>query len=340
MPGARQSPADFSILLTCLIWGVNFSVMKFAMESLAPLALTAVRFVIASATLWLVARWLEPRVAIPRAAGWKLAGLGVVGNTLYQLGFIIGLHQTTAGNSALLIASTPVVTALLGAALGVERVTRGIAWSMGIGTLGVVLVVVANTGGVGFSLDTLTGDLLTLSAVVCWAAYTHGVRSVGPAVSPLRAAALSILGGTPLLVLAGIPSLLVQDWSRVTPAAWGAVLYSALLSIVVSYVLWNRSLYRLGSNRTSLFGITTPLFAIAAAAVILGERPTPVQLLGAALIIGSVAGNVWAHREEGRNTREPGAASAAATASRTSDNSPDPTGGAGMRSPPRARPKT
>lgn len=292
----RPSVTDLSMLLTCLIWGINFSMMKVAMGSLSPFGLTAIRFVLASATLWLVVRWLEPGERVPARVAWRLAGLGVIGNTLYQLGFITGLNQTTAGNSALLIASTPILTALVGAAIGDERITRVVGWAIAIGTGGVLLVVLAKTDGIGFSLATLSGDALTLGAVLCWALYTHGVRRIGPAVSPLRTAAITILGGTPILVLVGIPGLVAQDWSAVGPGIWGAVFYSAFLSIVVSYVLWNRSVHLIGANRTALFGITTPLFALAAAAVLLGERPSPVQLLGAVLIIGSVVVNVAGHR--------------------------------------------
>jgi drug/metabolite transporter (DMT)-like permease len=337
MPAGRATN-DVSMLLTCLIWGINFSVMKFAMESLAPLGLNAIRFTVAGVTLWLVARWLEPGVRVPRPTLWKLAGLGVVGNTLYQLGFITGLDRTTAGNSALLIASTPVVTALLGAALGVERVSRGMAWAIGVGTVGVLLVVLAKADGVGFSLETLGGDLLTLSAVVCWAFYTHGVRRVGLGVSPLRTAAVSILGGTPLLVLAGVPSLLVQDWAAVGGATWGAVAYASFLSIVVSYVLWNRSLYRIGANRTALFGITTPVFAIAAAAIMLGERPSAVQLLGAALIVGSVVAGGWQSsvlRPSSGVTRHP-----SVPGSHSAGSSPGPTGAVPACSPPPDPPRT
>lgn len=284
------------MLLTCLLWGINFSMMKFALGAMSPYGLTAIRFVLAAGTLFLVVRWLEPGERVPRPIAWRLAGLGVIGNTLYQLGFITGLAQTTAGNSALLIASTPILTALVGAWIGAERITGAVAWAIAIGTAGVLLVVLAKADGFGFSLETLSGDALTLGAVGCWAIYTHGVRKVGPAVSPLRTAAVTILGGTPILVLVGIPDLRAQDWHLVTPAIWGAVLYSAFLSIVVSYVLWNRSVHLIGANRTALFGITTPLFAMAAAALMLGERPSPVQLLGALLIIGSVVVNVMGAR--------------------------------------------
>ena len=264
-----------------------------------PVAVAAIpvnlAFTTASVVLWFVARRLEPDVRVPLRTALALAGLGVVGNTLYQVGFINGLAQTTAGNSSLLISSTPLMTAVLGASLGLERLTRPVVVAILLGTLGVGLVVLGHGERIGFSAATLAGDSLTLSAVVSWSVFTHGVRRVGAAATPLQVATYTTIGGTPGLMLAGWRDLQGQDWSRVTAPAWGAFLYSALLSIVVCYVIWNRSLSRIGANRTALFSISTPLFALAAAALMLGERPSPPQLIGAAFILGSVAVNLRAH---------------------------------------------
>jgi len=288
--------ADSSMLFVCLIWGINFSMMKFALESLSPFGLTAIRYLIAAGALFVAVRALEPHVRVPKPIALRLLALGVLGNTLYQAGFITGLSRTTAGNSSLLIASTPVMTAVLGAALGYEKITRAVGWAIAIGTAGVVLVVLA--GEVHFSATTLSGDLLTLAAVLCWAGFTHGVRKVGGGVSPLQITLLTTLGGTPGLVLLGLPSLARLDWGTISAATWGAVLYSALLSIVLGYLLWNRSVHLIGANRTALFSITTPLFALVTAALLLGERPVPMQLAGAGLIILGVVVNILAHWRE------------------------------------------
>jgi drug/metabolite transporter (DMT)-like permease len=293
------------MLLVCLIWGINFSMMKFVLRTLPPFALTAVRYLIASGVLFLVVRLLEPGAKTPRAVALRLMGLGVIGNTLYQAAFITGLSRTTAGNSSLLIASTPLVTAMLGAGLGVERITKAIGWSIGVGTLGVALVVLA--GEVHFSVTTLTGDLLTLLAVGFWSVFTHGVRRVGGGTSALQASMLTTVGGTPGLVLLGLPAVTRQDWGAVDLATWGAILYSALLSIVLCYVLWYRSVHLIGANRTALWGITTPLFALSAAVLVLGEHPSPMQLVGALFILASVAGNVLAHwKQPGEKVVEEG----------------------------------
>jgi drug/metabolite transporter (DMT)-like permease len=75
------SAADAGMLLVCLIWGVNFSVMKLAIGQIPALPFTALRFVLASLLLWLVLRLTEGAVHLPREETRRLYVLGVVGNT-------------------------------------------------------------------------------------------------------------------------------------------------------------------------------------------------------------------------------------------------------------------
>ena len=274
------------MLLVSLIWGVNFSVMKGALPHFPPLAFTAVRFAGSSVVLWLIQRRVEGVQPLPPGTLLRLIVLGVVGNTLYQLAFILGLERTTASNSALLLSAVPTAVALLGAVVGAERLTRRVAVGTAVATAGVVLVVAAR--GAGFSSATITGDLLTLAAMLCWAGYTLGVRSVGTAISPLRLTTLTTLTGTPGLVLAGIPDLARMQWRGVTPAAWAALGYSSMLSLVVAYLLWNRSVRAVGPNRTAIYMCVTPLVAVASAWVLLGEVPVPLQGVGALFIVAGV----------------------------------------------------
>ena len=96
----RISTDDLGMLLVCLIWGFNFSITKSAFDQLPPLAFTAIRFVLSSVLLWLVLRVVEGPVKLPPGAMKRLVLLGVVGNTFYQLAFMLGLSHTTASNSA------------------------------------------------------------------------------------------------------------------------------------------------------------------------------------------------------------------------------------------------
>jgi drug/metabolite transporter (DMT)-like permease len=274
------------MLLVVLIWGVNFTVTKGAFARFPPLAFTGVRFALASLLLVPLVRRLEGHDPLPRPVLGRLVVLGVVGNTLYQLGFISGLDRTTASNSALILAAMPSIVALLAVALGFEPLRPKVLGGVLVATVGVVLVVAAR--GAGFDGTTMAGDLLTLGAVICWAGYTLGLRVLPPGISPLRVTMVTTVAGAPGLVLAGLPEMLGMDWSAVGWQGWAALGYATFLSLLVAYVIWNRSVQVVGPSRTVIYMCLTPLVAVVTAAVFLGERPMPLQAVGAALIIGGV----------------------------------------------------
>ncbi len=274
------------MILVCLIWGINFAVTKLAIEQMPALPFTAIRFAVASLLLWLVVRLIEPPTKPAPGELRRLVILGVVGNTLYQLAFILGLAHTTAGNSSLILATVPTVVAVFAWMLGLERVTPRMWAGIVIGTAGVVLVIAA--GGVEFTARTLRGDALTVVAVLCWAGYTIGLRGLPKGLSPLRVTSITTIAGMPGLLLAGLPGLLVMEWQTIPGSAWVALAYATLLSLVVAYILWNRSVQAVGGTRTAIYMCVTPLVALGAAWLILGEHLRPLQGVGAGMVIGGV----------------------------------------------------
>ena len=274
------------MLLVVLVWGANFAVVKSALTEFPPLAFTALRFTAAAALLTLIVYAREGSLAPPRGSFWKLAGLGLVGNTVYQLLFVVGLDLTTAANTALLISTTPVLVALLGALLRVERITRHVGAGIALAFAGIVFVLASR--GLALSLDTLAGDLLVLCASLLWALYTLGVRALGGGISALRITALTMLLGVPGLLLAGAPQLARGEWLAASWPAWAGLAYAAVFALVVAYAIWNASVRAVGSSRTAVYSCLIPVVAALVAWPVLGERPAPAQGLGAALIIAGI----------------------------------------------------
>ena len=161
------------MLLVCLIWGFNFSVTKSALDQIPPLPFTAVRFAARQpAALAGPPRWSRVRRAARRERSGSSILLGIVGNTCYQLAFMLGLARTTATNSALILSTVPTVVARLRRSAGLERITPADVAGHRAGDAG---------RGAGdrdprrrLRPGTLRGDLLTVLAVLCWAGYTVG----------------------------------------------------------------------------------------------------------------------------------------------------------------------
>lgn len=294
MASRRFTIYDAEMVLVATIWGGNFSVSKFAMQQIPPLSFSGLRFALASGILLLVAKRAGVMVPLPRRTFWALVGLGVIGNTFYQTAFMIGLSITSATNSAMIVAILPVIVAVLGTVLGIERASPLMWLGVVLGTAGVLLVVAAH--GVELGSGALKGDLLVLFATLCWSFYTVGVLRAGQGVNPLQITAITAAAGTPGLLLLGLPGLLREDWSGVSPATWGALAYAALLSLVLSYVLYNRAVQGIGSGRTAIYNCITPLVAMLVAWLTLGEVPLPLQFAGVVLVIGGVLVSVAAGR--------------------------------------------
>ncbi|MSR01224.1 MAG: DMT family transporter [Gemmatimonadetes bacterium] len=282
----RVLSAELGMLFVALIWGANFSANKFALAAIPPIAFAAVRFALSSLLFLAIVTYLNPVPRIPPRTAWLLAGLGVVGNTGYQIAFMTGLVTTSAINASLVLASLPVVVAVLSAVLGVERASGRLWLGILVATAGVVLVVAAQ--GATFSVLTMRGDLLVLAASVCWAAFTVGIRFVGHDQNPLRVAALTTYAGTPGLVLASYPELRALGWSGLSAGTWFALVFSAVFAIVISYIIWSYAVRAIGGSRTAIYNCITPVFAAGVAWVVLGERLVWSQGVGAGLVFAGV----------------------------------------------------
>ena len=162
----------------------------------------------------LIARAAGVSLRLERRAWRRVLLLGLVGNALYQVVFIVGADRTSAQNAALILATVPVFVALLGRLAGLERVRArgwlGIALSLG----GMVAVVAgargaaARGGELAFGGATLAGDLLILGATLLWSLYTVLLRPVVRDGSALSVAVTATAVGAGPLVALAVPAAL------------------------------------------------------------------------------------------------------------------------------------
>lgn len=283
---ARASVTDLLLVLMALIWGVNASVMKYGVTEIPPLVFNAARLGLASIALVALAFGVR-HARLSRRDLLVLLALGVLGTALYQFFMIEGLARTRAGTTALILSSGPAFVALFGRFLGVERITTrgmvGIALSMaGIGLVGLI-------GPAAVDRRTaLLGNALVLIGCICWSLFTVLIKPYANRLDGRIVTAITIVGGTVPLSLLALPGVRAVPWDDLSVGMWGAIVYSGLASMVIAYLFWNRGVRLLGPTRTSMYGNLQPLVALAAAHIMLGERPTIWQATGAVGIIAGV----------------------------------------------------
>lgn len=290
MTSARPSVvlAEVAVIVMALIWGINYSVIKYGMTFVAPLAYNGVRVACAAVALIAIALSFGGRPPNRRDT-IALLLLGVLGNGVYQILFAEGIARTRAGEAALVVGASPAFIALLGRMSGIERVTARGAVGIALSIFGVGLVVLGRAAsGQGAPGGSLFGDLLVLCGSICWAVYTVLLVPYTRRVNGFYVIAISLVGGSVVLLGAGARAIAAQNWSAVPPSAWFALAYSGLGGLVVAYILWYRGVKVLGPTRTALYANLQPLIALLVAWLTLRETPTTWQTVGAATIVSGV----------------------------------------------------
>lgn len=277
---------DLLLLLMTVIWGSNFTVVKVAVRYIPELPFTCLRLLVASAAFLAAIAVREGRPAFTGAEWRRVLLLAIVGHLVYQLCFVGAVGRTTVANSALIFAFTPMVVTLLTSALGHERIPPTRWLGVAISLAGIYLVVGARAGNAG---ATMSGNLLALAAMLCWAVYTVGSRPLLARQSPLNVTGWSMAAGSVLYVPLAWNGLRELRWSAVPWPAWAAVVLSALLALFFAYMIWYSAVRSLGSTRTAIYSNVTPLVAMIVAAIGVGEPITLRKLAGAAAVAAGLA---------------------------------------------------
>ena len=274
---------DALLLLMALIWGVNFSIVKFATTVFSPLAFTGLRVALAAVVLFGVAAARSKPFPV-RKDILALMGLGVLGNGLYQLLFVEGISKTNVGNAALIVAAAPALIAIASRLGGLERVRRRVLAGIALSLLGVALVVFGSARSPE-GQTTLLGTMLVFGGTICWAAFTILLGPYARRLDPIHLSAFTMLGGCIPMLVATPFALASTEWSHIGLAAWGSIFYASVISMGVAYLFWYRGLRVLGPTRTAVYGNLQPVIAIAVAWLFLNETPTLWQGVGTGTIM-------------------------------------------------------
>ena len=275
-----------------VVWAANFIVVKDALSVLPPVGFTMLRYGLASIALLAILRWTEGRISFPRPDTVRILVLGGLGFGLYQILWTTGLTTIPAGDSALIIASTPVLVAVLAVAAGTDTLTPMKFTGAALSFLGVVVVIGA---GVGISMSgSAVGSLLTLAAAACWATYTALAATILRTHSPLVLTTWATIGGTIVLIPPGLyqlsaPGALGPEQAEQIVPIILAIAYSGVLAAALANVIVFNGVRLLGPTRVITLQSFVPAMAVVLAYVFLGEPIRPAQVIGGVIIVLGVA---------------------------------------------------
>jgi drug/metabolite transporter (DMT)-like permease len=288
---ARLSLA--AALAMMVVWGCNFAVTKYILGAMGVGAFLFIRFIVmsllAAALLLFVYRRHLWR-ALPRKEDLpRIAASGILGHTLHVGIVMWGMNLSTPFSSSLVLASSPIFTLLILAAMGVERLHARQVIGTLVALAGLVLFLsdkfAAGMAQAGF------GDLALLSAAVTFAAYTVISKPLVHRYGAVVLMAWSLAFGAPPLILIGTPAFLAADIASQPAALWLAFTWSVLVSSFLGWLVWIWVNAVRGVARSAPLQYLMPPIAGVVAWLTLGETFTWLKIGAAAVIMAGVA---WA----------------------------------------------
>lgn len=282
---AKKYLTELSLIVVAVIWALNFSIIKVTLEEIGPFAFNALRFVFAAALLIGVTKWRGFQVIVDRKHLLPVIGIGMVGNLVYQVLFIVGVNYTNAANSAVILGTIPVWIALMAHLFTEEKLTTPKTLGIFFAFSGVGLIIFGRSTGFSFSSTSALGDVIVLLSAVAWRAYTILSKKYLKEYNSTQYSAFISLIGVITLVLVGIPDLLQTDYSSISLAGYGGILYSGLLSVGLAYLIWNRGVHKIGAVRTAAYQNLVPVLGVVFGVVLLNESLNLLQYLGSASVL-------------------------------------------------------
>lgn len=279
---------DIFMLLAVLCWAINFSFIKIALREFSPQAFNGIRLLFASLILIIVLFVRGEGFSLAKSDILKILFLGIIGNTAFQLLFIHGLNWTTASNTSVIMAMTPVFVALLSVLLKHEKIHWAGWLGIVISFIGFYFIITKQVGTFHFSWKELRGDLMILIGNLFWAIHTVFSKPFLEKISPLKWTSITLAAGTVFYLPFAASEIVRIQWSEISFQAWAALIFSGLFAIAICYVIWYASVRRIGNSKTAIYGYLTPIFTILFAYLLISERITLLQIGGALIIFAGV----------------------------------------------------
>jgi drug/metabolite transporter (DMT)-like permease len=253
---------------------MTFVAIKDALAVIPPLSFVGWRFLIAAGVL----------LALSRPKGGDVWRDGLIAGGLLFVGYAaqtVGLEETSASNSGLITGLYVVFTPVLAAAFSRMAPAPSTILGAAVSVVGLALLTVTDT----FSLG--RGDAWTLVCAVAFAGHIVALARFAPRhrgrIVAFTAVQLLVTAGSALAL-----SVLIEDAGWPARSAWATLAFTALAVTCGAFLIqvWAQTV--VGPSRTAIVLALEPVFAVATAAIVLGERLTTRGWIGAALIIAGV----------------------------------------------------
>jgi drug/metabolite transporter (DMT)-like permease len=290
-----------AIAFVVVVWAFNFIAAKVGLRYLPPLTMASFRVTLAG--LSMVPAYLvcsrRPAFAdarptrsqgLTRRDLWTFAYLGFFGVVVNQMCFTMGLRYTSVSHAAVIVGMGPIYTLILAVLFRLERATWHKVVGMAIALVGIA--VLASENGISARSPSLLGDAITMSGSIGFATYAVLGKRVAGRYDALTMVAFNHFAGAIII----LPVALRQArqlgpfsrWRAIPWPAWAAVVFMAVFSSALAYLLYFWLLRYLEASQLSAFTYLLPVLAVILGILLLGERGSLMQIIGGILALGGV----------------------------------------------------
>jgi drug/metabolite transporter (DMT)-like permease len=272
------------------IWGSTYLSIRIAVETMPPFLMAGVRFVIAGAILYGLARARGDSgpVRIHWRSAFIIGGLLLLGG---NGGVTFALQTVPSGTAALLVAMIPLWMVLINwLRPGGTRPTKRVFVGLGLGFAGITILIGPQNIAGGGQIP-VAGALIIVLATLAWATGSLYSRSANMPDSPFVSTAMEMLAGGALLLLAGSAA---GEWStldvtQISLRSLIALIYLIFMGSIIAFTAYIWLLQVSTPARVSTYAFVNPVVAVFLGWAILDEALTANTLIAAAVIISGVA---------------------------------------------------
>jgi len=285
-PGASaDATARLMLVVLCLGWGMSWPMMRIALDEVPPFSMRVATMVLGAVTLALLAVLRRRGLALhSRVAAAHVVVAGLF--NIVSFSILTPFAQLYAATSrvSILVYSMPIWATLMARAVLGERITgaRAIAFGLCVAGLAVLIWPLAVTGIPG-------GIWLALGAAVGWAAGTIYLKWAQIREEPMAVTFWQLIVG---FVVIAVCQPLAEGPLHLWPiraTTFGALLFAGFIGSGIAYFLWFEVVRRLSAMTASLGVLASPAVGVVSSVIMLGERPTPSDMVGFALILAASA---------------------------------------------------
>ena len=293
--------AVVAIVILTLLWGFNYTAVKFANEGISPVFACAVRSVIASICGVIYCLWKKERLFHTDIRLFHGCMVGL----LFGLEFAciyFGLLYTDAARAVIFVYLSPFVVAI-----GAHFFLRGDRLTV-LKILGLVLaftgIVVVFSGRPHTAKPTmLIGDILQITAGVLWGATTLYIkRFMAEKVHPINTFLYQLVFSIPILFMVSL--ILEPQWvTKIDLSIVTNLFYQSVIVAFMSYFVWFKLIHRYAVSRLSAFTFLTPLFGVVFGILFLSEEFTFSLMIGLPLVSLEIFFVNWRRQAELQRSR-------------------------------------